>query len=386
MKIVYLIAGTFNAGGMERVLAGKANWLVAHGYDVSVVTTDQRGRQPYFEMDGRIRHYDLDINYDDSNGKSFVKKTFGFYRKQRRHRRLLAELLARLHADVTVCMFNNDVSFVYKLKDGSRKVLEVHFSKNKKLQYGRRGLWSVADRWRTHQEERYVRRYDRFVVLTQEDKTLWQDAITTSQPPLDTPHITVIPNACPLRPEQPSPLTEKRVIAVGRYDYQKGFDTLLYIWHLLGEYRKGWTLDIIGDGPIRPMLMLQVKQWHLSESVRLLPPSGDMPSVYLGASVLVMTSRYEGLPMVLIEAQTFGLPIVSFACQCGPRDVITDGADGYLIENRDEHLFAERLHSLMSDESLRRRMGANAVKASLRYKEETIMQQWHTLFNSFARE
>lgn len=377
MKIVYLIAGTFNSGGMERVLANKANWLVEHGYDVSVVTTDQRGRSPYFKMDDRILHYDLDINYDDSNGKSFLRKTISFYRKQRQHRQRLTKLLTSLHADITVCMFNNDAPFVYKIHDGSRKVLEVHFSKNKKLQYGRHGLWALADRWRTRQEERYVSRYDRFVVLTKEDKALWDGASHRS--PL-TSRITVIPNARTFVPRQQSPLVNKRVVAIGRYDYQKGFDTLLYIWHLLSDRLNGWTLDIIGDGPLRQEMTWQLYQWHLTESVRLLPPTGDMASVYRDASVLAMTSRYEGLPMVLLEAQACGLPIVSFACQCGPRDVITDGVDGYLIEDRDEHLFADRLFTLMNDEALRQRMGSAALKSSQRYSEDTIMQQWDTLF------
>lgn len=364
--IVYLIAGTFNSGGMERVLANKTNWLARHGYKVCIVTTDQRDRKPYFALDDRISQYNLDINYDDNNDRSFISKTIDFFHKQRLHRQRLTTLLKQLHPDTTVCMFNNDAPFVYKIKDGSRKVLEAHFSKNKKLQYCRRGLWALADHWRTRQEERYVRRYDRFVVLTREDRLLWGNL----------PNMAVIPNAQTFVPQQCSALKEKRVVAIGRYDSQKGFDSLLYIWHLLSDRLNGWTLDIIGDGPLRQELMSLVDRWHMTECVRLLPPTNDIESVYLGASILAMTSRYEGLPMVLIEAQSCGLPIVSFACQCGPRDVITDGVDGFLIEDRDEHLFAERLSELMGDEALRRRMGTAAAKASLRYTEENIMKRW----------
>ena len=427
MKLVYLIAGTFNAGGMERVMTNKANWLVRHGYEVTVITTDQRGRAPYFPLDPSIRTYDLGINYDETNRssrvqegqkvqevlrrveasfgraqefKGFLHKALNFPLKQWRHKRRLSKLLLQLKADVVICMFNNDVSFVYKLKDGSKKVLEVHFSKNKKLQYGRKGIWALADKWRTRQEERIVRHYDHFVVLTEEDKALWGDM----------PNITVIPNNGPaplsgLSPD-PAPVREgsrylsKQVLAIGRLDYQKGFDRLIDIWARVikmdnGQWTMdnapygnqcrlsiaGWQLDIVGDGPQHDELQEQITRLGLQDSIHLLPPTSDILSAYLRSSILVMTSRYEGLPMVLIEAQTYGLPIVAFACQCGPRDIITDGVDGYLIPDGDHDLFAERLRQLMESEGLRSRMGAQAHKASERFTEERIMKQWEGIFN-----
>lgn len=369
MKMVYLIAGTFNSGGMERVLAQKANWLSAHGHEVSIVTTDQRGRTSYFALDSKIRSYDLGINYDETNG-SLLRKLAAFPIKQRRHRQRLTELLKQLHADVVVCMFNNDAPFVYKIQDGSRKILEIHFSKNKKLQYHRRGLWALADRWRTWQEERIVGKYERFVVLTKEDAALWGNL----------PNITVIPNSRTFKPTCQADLTQKRVLAIGRYDYQKGFDRLLNIWHLMGERRKGWTLDIYGDGPLRPMLQQQVLELGLQDSVRLQKPSSNIQDAYLSSSIFVLSSRYEGLPMVLLEAQAYGMPIVAFACQCGPRDVITDGRDGYLIAENNDAMFAQHLATLMSNEPLRQAMGQAAVKASENFAEERIMQQWEELF------
>ena len=376
-KIVYLIAGTCNSGGMERVLANKANWLVAHGYEVSIVTTDQRGREPYFTLDERIRTYDLGINYDADNGR-LLSKLIRYPVRQWKHRRRLSKLLCQLRADVVVCMFNNDVSFVHKLQDGSRKILEIHFSKNKKLQYGRRGLWALADRWRTRQEEKVVRKYDRFIVLTHEDAALWGNL----------PNIRVIPNSRPTT--VPPPIREgnryhsKRVLAVGRYDYQKGFDTLINIWHQINRTHQlpdGWHLDIVGDGPQRQELQLQIERLGLEDSVHLVPPTSDIQSLYLRSSIFVLTSRYEGLPMVLLEAQTYGLPIVSFACPCGPRDVIEDGINGFLIEGEDETQFAERLTTLMNDPTLRQRMGQAALQASERFSEERIMSLWQEILN-----
>ena len=375
MKIVYLIAGTFNAGGMERVLTNKVNWLVAHGHEVGIVTTDQRGREPYFPLDAKVQTIDLNINYDADNGR-LMSKLLLFPVRQWRHRRRLERLLRQWRADVVVCMFNNDASFVHRIADGSRKVLEVHFSKNKKLQYGRKGLWRLADWWRTRKEERLVGRYDRFVVLTHEDRQLWGS--------LD--NIMVIPNARTFEPSVRADMRSLRVLAVGRYDYQKGFDTLLNIYKKIADRATGWTLDIIGDGPLRLALQQQVAQLGLAGQVLLLPPTDDMKALYARSSIVAMTSRYEGLPMVLLEAQACGLPIVAFACQCGPRDVIHDGEDGFLIEGRDEALFAQRLLRLMGDEELRRRMSDRAAAHSESFSEEHIMQQWEQLFTSITQQ
>ena len=185
MRIVYLIAGTYRAAGMERVLANKANWWAAHGHEVHILTTDQRGRPSAFAMDPSINMLDLGINYEENNGASFLSKVLKYPGKQWRHRRRLTKALKTIKADIVVSMFCNDVSFLPKIQDGSRKVLEVHFSRFKRLQYGRKGLWALADRLRSRTDLEHVRAFDRFVVLTEEDKGYWGDL----------PNIVVIPNS-----------------------------------------------------------------------------------------------------------------------------------------------------------------------------------------------
>lgn len=355
---------------MERVVANKANWLVRHGYDVNIITTDQRGREPYFTLNGRIKTYDLGINYDETNGH-LLKKIWLYPLKQWQHRKRLERLLKKLAADVVVCMFNNDVSFVHKLKDGSRKILEVHFSKNKKLQYNRSGLWLLADRWRTWKEEQYVRQYEKFVVLTHEDKQLWGSL----------PNMVVIPNAHFHETDVRADMRQKRVLTIGRYDYQKGFDTLLDIWHQLGAQSREWALDIVGDGPLRESL-LQLRNRLKLTNVHLLPPTNKIKKFYTQASIYVLTSRYEGLPVVLLEARAYGLPTVAFACKCGPRDIINDGKDGYLVEERDEKEFVERLSELMQDVDLRQRMSDAAYADSANYGTDEIMKKWERLLSS----
>ena len=372
MKIIYCIAGTCHSGGMERVLANKANYLARHGYEVVIVTTDQRGLPPFFPLDGQIRCIDLGINYEENNGKPFANKLLHYPLKQYRHKKRLAAILEQEKPDVTISMFCNDAGFITRINDGSKKVLEIHFSKFKRLQYNRKGLWRLADLWRSRQDEKTVRRFDKFVVLTEEDKGYWGNL----------PNITVIPNANTFATSQAAALENKKVIAIGRYTYQKGFERLIEAWNILSPGFPGWKLDIIGNGEERDKLQDLIHAYHLDGQVTLVSPTKSIDKVYLDASVLVMSSRYEGLPMVLLEAQAFGLPIVSFACKCGPKDIVANGETGFLVEENDIEGLARQLVKVMKDKNLRKQMGRKAKEASLRYAEDAVMAKWTALFDS----
>lgn len=372
MKIIYCIAGTCHSGGMERVLANKANYLTGHGYEVVIVTTDQQGLPPFFPLAEQIRCIDLGINYEENNGKSFANKLLHYPLKQYRHKKRLAAILEQEKPDVTISMFCNDAGFITRINDGSKKVLEIHFSKFKRLQYNRKGLWRLADLWRSRQDEKTVRRFDKFVVLTEEDKGYWGNL----------PNITVIPNANTFATSQAAALENKKVIAIGRYTYQKGFERLIEAWNILSPGFPGWKLDIIGNGEERDKLQDLIHAYHLDGQVTLVSPTKSIDKVYLDASVLVMSSRYEGLPMVLLEAQAFGLPIVSFACKCGPKDIVANGETGFLVEENDIEGLARQLVKVMKDKNLRKQMGRKAKEASLRYAEDAVMAKWTALFDS----
>lgn len=376
MKLVYCISATHNSGGMERVLATKVNYLVARGYDITVVTTDQRGLPPFFPLDARIRCVDLGVNYETNNGKSFLNKLVHFPFKQWRHRRRLSRVLREIRPDVTVSMFCNDATFLPSIKDGSRKVLEIHFSRFKRLQYDRKGLWRLADVWRNRNEADVVARFDRFVVLTHEDSRYWGNQ----------PHIVVIPNAQTFASDAPAPLEAKTVVAVGRLTYQKGFDLLLQAWTEVCRRVSGWQLAIVGDGELRSALSAQAESLGLAGCVTFVPATKDVVAVYRDASVLAMSSRYEGFGMVLLEAQTVGLPVVSFACKCGPSEIVNDGVDGYLVAPGDVDAMADRLVRLMQDGVLRRRMGARAFANAARFSTDAVMKQWMALFDSLKKD
>ena len=379
MKIIYCTHSLCNPGGMERVLVNKVTYLVEKlHWDVSIVTTDQKGRPVFYPLPKGVRMTDLGINYSDDNAKHPIGKIFGYLLKRRTHRKRLTELLMKEKADIVVSLYPSESSFIPEIKDGSKKVLELHYCKFFRLQYGRSGLLGWIDRWRTKQDERIVRRFDKFVVLTKEDKGYWGNL----------PNIEVIPNAAKFIGNTYSDVLRHRVIAVGRMDYQKGFDRLICAWEIIQQHEqfKDWHLDIFGQGEWRDMLQQMIDERGLGASVALNAPTKSIGREYADSAMLVMSSNYEGFPMVMIEAMACGLPVVSFDFKCGPKDIINNNENGILVHNGDIQGLADAMMRLMEDENLRKRMSEEAKKVVDTYSEETVMKQWTKLFESLIKK
>lgn len=357
-KIVYLIAGTYRAAGMERVLADKSGWLASHGWDVTIITTEQKGRCPAYPLHPDIHCIDLDIGYEDNNGLSIWNKAFHYPIRIVRHWHRLSKQLREIRPDICVSMFCSEAWFLPFIHDGSHKVLEVHFSRYKRIQYARKGLWGITDRIRSRFDGFTAKRYERFVVLTEQDAAYWGKM----------KNLSVIPNPINMTFQQPASPQNHQVIAVGRYTFQKGFDMLIKAWKLIDT--KDWTLRIAGQGELDIKDQDNIKTGF----------SDNIASEYLKSSIFALSSRFEGLPMVLLETQAAGLPAVAFDCKCGPRDVLTDGENGFIIPEGDIRSFALALEKLMNDTELRSEMGMRAFTSSRRFSVDTIMEQWKELF------
>lgn len=379
MKLIYCTHSVCNPGGMERVLVNKVTYLVEKlHWDVSIVTTDQKNRPAFYSLPSGVKMTDLGINYSDDNVKSPMGKIVGYLKRRWKHRRLLTDLLKQEKADIVVSLYPSESSFIPSIKDGSRKVLELHYNKFFRLQYNRTGLLGLIDRWRTRQDERIVQRFDRFVVLTHEDRSYWGNL----------PNIEVIPNAALFLGKTYSDVSRKRIIAVGRLDYQKGFDRLIQAWELVQKNKafKEWHLDVFGQGEWHGMLQQMIDERGLQYSMTLNAPTKAIGKEYAGSAMLVMSSNYEGFPMVMIEAMACGLPVVSFDFKCGPKDIIDDNVNGILVHNGDIQGLADAMMKLMGDENLRKQMSEEAKKVVDTYSEETVMKQWTKLFESLVEK
>ncbi len=378
MKIAYCIQSLRVKGGIERILSIKANWLVNNGYEVAIITTDQGSAKPSFDLDSRIKLYDLDLRYQEDNSLNTWQRLKELYRKQAIHKEGLEEVVEQFQPDIMISTSFQETPILPKLKDKSKKVLEQHSSKftkvlmHPKTSYFKRALGYLKVKY----QERITRAYDKFVILTNEEFPLWEN----------NDNVVVIPNSNPLSPDLISSLTEKKVLAVGRFEYQKNFKELIDIWAIVHRVEPSWSLDIVGGGHLQTSVKTYAKNLDLDESVNFVGTSNHVEDYYLNSSIYALSSHYEGLPMVLLEAQATGLPIVSYACPSGPRDIVTDGKDGFLVPQYDKDTFAQRLLELMKNENLRKQMGTNAKETSKRFSVEVIMRQWESLFSNLIHK
>lgn len=366
MKIVYNIPSIVRMAGMERILAIKANYLAGcSGMEVVIITYEQKNQPLAFDFSDKIRFYDLDIDYEACKGKNIFWNKIRRMVYTKRHQRRLEEILRTEKPDITISMMTGrEREWLYRFKDGSKKILECHFS-----YFSYQNVKGIIDRYKIKRFLNRIKYYDRLVVLTEEDRKDWGEK----------GNIVVIPNALTFYPEQCADLSVHRVIAVGRLLRQKGFDRLITIWAKIEPAFPDWKLTIIGSGKLQNALEQQIGLLKLKR-VEILPPRAEIIQEYSGSSVYVLTSRHEGFPMVLHEAMACGLPVVAYACKCGPRDIIQDRQDGFLIEEGDENGFVRRLSQLMADFSLRQRMGNEARRNITRFALPSVMKKWENLF------
>lgn len=179
-----------------------------------------------------------------------------------------------------------------------------------------------------------------------------------------------------------SDCSAKLVIAVGRYAPQKGFDLLIPAWAKVIEKHPDWILKIYGEGGLKESYLRQIKDLSLDHNCFLEEPVKDIYNKYAESSIFVLSSRYEGFGMVITEAMSCGLPVVSFSCPCGPKDIIDDGVNGLLVNKNDINQLAEKINYLIEHDLIRKEMGKAALLNSEKYKMENISKLWNNLFQS----
>ena len=375
MRLVYLIPELYNPGGTARVLHNKICWFACHGeYEITVVTTDQGQAPVYFDFPKGVRIIDLDINYSSVYSQSPFRRLLSISRKKRLHYRRLKKLLYEIKPDATVTIYPSDTVSLSRLKDGSKKILEFHYSRFFRLHQGYKGYHQLIAKYRTWLDYKFVKKFDRVVVLTNEDANQWS-----------LPNLKVIPNApsaCRSFSKSAQVVESKRVIAVGRLVYEKGFDQLIKAWSLLPKdiLEKGWKLDIFGDGVLQNYLNDLIRKCGVGNSVRINAPTKQIFNEYAKSAFLVMTSRAEGFGMVMVEAMSCGIPVISFDFSCGPKDIIEDGVNGLLVENGNIQALAIKIGELILDKKRRTALSENAVKISDSLSEEKVMRMWEQCF------
>ena len=372
MRILYVCDALAIYGGMERVLVEKANWLAEHGNcEVCLLTVNQGDHPISFSLHSDVIHDDLDIRFYRQYHLPLWKRLITRHHLHLLFRKRLKKKMRELVPDIIVCTRLDYLRDLIRIKGGVPLVFESHSSRLSSRFEGD-GLLRRLHVWYLQSA---VRKAQMVVALTKGDADEWKKL---------TPRVCVIPNVVHLNDSGTySDCMAKSVIYVGRFCRQKDIGTLLQIWGMVSQRHSEWQLHIYaGYGELQEALLGKIDQMNARIIVH--GPTGKIHEEYMKSSILLLTSFYEPFGLVLPEAMSCGLPVVSFDCPYGPADIITDGVDGFLIRNRNTEDFADKVCSLIEDIDMRIQMGRAGLHSSKRFSVENIMPLWKSLFERIS--
>lgn len=376
MKIVYCTDSICYPGGIQNITITKANGLAQMGHQVWIIVTDNK-YPPLHPVDPKVQVINLNINYfeDDWKSKFYVIKSILI--KRRKHKKAISRILNDINPDVVISTGTSEKNFLPNIRLNSIPVFirEIHNQKGYRLSHARSlfgKIMAIIGNWYDYSWN--INKYDQIVILTNEDKELnWRN----------NNKVCVISNPVTLATDiKTSSLTNKKFITAGRLVHQKNHKSLINAWKIVNQKHPDWHLEIWGDGALKNELSKQINTLGLNNKVLLMGYTNDVISQMQKASGYALSSLFEGMPLVLIEAMSCGLPIVSYTCQCGPKDLIEHGKNGFLCEVNDEIKLAEYICSIIEDDKLRIKMGQASKKKSEEFKIEKIATQWTELFQT----
>ena len=348
-KVGILINDVSKGAGTERAVINLANILITD-YEVFIFSFYTSGGTPTYKLDDNVKIVHLRSENEIIKGKlgnlKYVNKKINI-------------LLRDFNIEVAIgtdAIFN----YVLSLHKNIKTIGCEHFS------------YESNSRIHNLLSRVLYKKLDKVVLLTQRDKNCYSFLKNAE----------VIPNSLSFEPTSFCKCDSKQMVAVGRLTYQKGFDLLLEIAKELKIKIPDWKIILYGEGEDREKLLSQIELYKLDGFVEIRQFTKKIQDVYLESSIYLMTSRWEGLPMVLIEAQSMGLPIVALDCPCGPSDIIVANKNGFLCNPDDFDGFIQAVVKLANNDDLRIKMSKASIELAKRYSTESVSKKWTVLMKS----
>lgn len=382
-KIMYLLDSLAEPGGVERVLTDKMNYLVSNGFEITVVTYQQGNHPIIFPLHPNVKHIDTSTPFYTIYKYNRIRRIFKLTQIKKQFRRVLQKIINAEKPDVIIITTYGipTCGIVTKLDTKAKLIVEAHAPKSMTIEgniHSKNRIRRFIDIVYNEYQCRKVKQFDLLVLLTESSYHDWKS--------IAKKHI-VIPNPVTYFPESISHNTTplKRIIAAGRLHPQKGYDRLIEAYAMISNQCPEWHVDIFGIGDEKQYLIDLIKYKKMQNKIFIHPATPKIYEEYSRSDFFVLSSRFEGLPLVLIEAMSSGLPCLSFRCKYGPEDIIEDGKNGILVEDGNIQQLAEKILWMCNHEKERNIMGIQARKTSEKYKKENIMPKWINLFNTLPQ-
>lgn len=355
MNVCFYIDTLNGTGGTERITATLSNYLVNNGVNVTILSK-RGGKKSFYQIDSKIKVYAIYDRMDVNIYKNYVQ-TIRIYRS----------ILSDIKPDVIINIgVNLSLETIPATLGNKCKIISwEHFNAkvyhNFYINYISKLLAAKFS--------------ERIVVLTAEDKEVYQRKFYAK-------NVSVIPYPVSIDVTGYAYNSEsKYVLNVGRLTKQKGTDLLLESWALVNKCYPDWKLRIVGEGEWKEQLYSQAQRLNIQKSVEFVAPTLNVITHFKEASIFVMSSRYEGLPLVMIEAKCFGLPMVSFDCDTGPRQIIRDKIDGLLVEPENYELLAQGIIELIESKDSRINYSQEAKEDGNRFAPSVFYSHWNKVLN-----
>lgn len=355
-KVAIILENISAKAGTERAVVNLSNILIAHGYSVSILSlyTDTSANC-YYQLDNQVVINHLNKTKGKKLNKLFfypnLKKSLEHFFKNEQN---YDYILGTTHAiNCILSIINIEV----------QKIGCEHMN------------YDACPRLSKLIRRILYHKLDKIVVLTEEDKKKYKF--------LEKEKIVVIPNSLSFTCDKISNVTERRIIAVGRLTKQKGFDLLIDSAKIFLPQIPNWRLDIFGDGEQKDYLLKKINEFNLEKSITINKPIDKIKDEMINSSIFVLSSRWEGFVLVLMEAMECGLPAVCFNCPGGPPEIIEDGINGFLVPRENIEIMAEKIVALAKDKEKRVKMGKNAHQSLDKYSSDAIYRKWSVILKLF---